>query len=188
MSLVAKFAQAAARNTTTYTAWMANPRWISRQKMGSRKKSIHASQYRVGRYGWMALAAFSVTSTSLATSAARDPIAAPIAESVSVDRKSAIAATPSIETVMNAMAPRTRSTRSRVVSGVPDSDVMAAPGCSPAVGAPPAPGAIEPEIPPGGVPTADARDGPRISTPVAYAPGWSPSAGRPAMIMGRYRA
>ena len=26
MSRVAKFAQAAARNTTTYTAWMANPR------------------------------------------------------------------------------------------------------------------------------------------------------------------
>jgi hypothetical protein len=45
----AKFAQAAARNTTTYTAWMANPRWISRQKIGCRKKSIHASQYRVGK-------------------------------------------------------------------------------------------------------------------------------------------
>ena len=28
MSLVEKFAQAAARNTTTYTAWMPNPRGI----------------------------------------------------------------------------------------------------------------------------------------------------------------
>ena len=56
-----------------------------------------------------------------------------------------------------------------MVSGVPDSDVMAAPGCSPAVGAPPAPGAMDPGAsPPGAVPTAAARDGPRISTPVAY--------------------
>jgi hypothetical protein len=101
------------------------------------------------------------------TSAASDPIAAPIAESVMVDKNKAIAATPSIETVMNAMAPSTRSISSRVVSGVPDSDVIAPPGCSPAVGAPPAPGAIDPESPPGAVPTAAARDGPRISTPVA---------------------
>jgi len=49
MSLVEKFAHAAARNTTTYTAWIPNPRWISRQKTGCRKKSIQASQYRVGR-------------------------------------------------------------------------------------------------------------------------------------------
>lgn len=49
MSLVAKFAQAAPRKTTTYTSWMANPRWMSRQKIGCLKKSIHASQYRVGR-------------------------------------------------------------------------------------------------------------------------------------------
>jgi hypothetical protein len=49
MSLVEKLAQAAARNTATYTAWMANPRWISRQKTGWRKKSIQASQYLVGR-------------------------------------------------------------------------------------------------------------------------------------------
>ena len=49
MSLVEKFAQAAARNTTTYTTWIPNPRWISRQKMGCRKKSIQASQYRVGK-------------------------------------------------------------------------------------------------------------------------------------------
>src|SRR5487761_944274 len=149
MSLVATLAQAAARNTTTYTAWMPNPRWISRQRMGCRKKSIHASQYRVGRYGCTTLAAFSVTSTSLATSVASAPSAAPSAESVSVDRKIAMAATPSMETVMNAIAPRTRSASSRVVSGVPDSDVMAAPACSPAVGAPPAPGAIEPESTPG---------------------------------------
>ncbi len=147
---------------------MANPRWMSRQKMGCLKKSIHASQYRVGRYGCTALAALSVTSTSLATSAPRDPSAAPIAESVSVERNSAIAATPSMETVMNAMAPRTRSASSRVVSGAPDSDVIDPPACSPAVGAPPAPGAIEPDRPPGGVPTAAAREGPRMSTPVAY--------------------
>src|ERR1700719_1993140 len=166
MSLVAKLAQAAARNTATYTAWMANPRWMSRQKMGCRKKSIHASQYRVGRNGCTALAAFSVTSTSLATSAASAPSAAPSAESVNVDRKIAMAATLSIETVMNAIAPRTRSTSSRVVSGAPDSDVMAAPACNPAVGKPLPPGAIEPESPP--VPTADARDGPWMSTPVAY--------------------
>ena len=49
MSLVEKLAQAAARLTTTYTTWIPNPRWISRQKTGCRKKSIQASQYRVGR-------------------------------------------------------------------------------------------------------------------------------------------
>ena len=49
MSLVEKFAQAAARNTTTYTAWIPKPRSISRQKIGWRKKSTQASQYRVGR-------------------------------------------------------------------------------------------------------------------------------------------
>jgi hypothetical protein len=49
MSLVEKLAQAAARNTTTYTACMPNPRWISRQNTGWRKKSIQASQYLVGR-------------------------------------------------------------------------------------------------------------------------------------------
>ena len=122
----------------------------------------------MGRYGCTALAAFSVTRTSLATSTASEPSAAPSAESVIVERKSAIAATPSIETVMKAMAPRTRSMSSRKVSGAPDSDVMDAPGCSPAVGEPPAPGVIEPVIPPGVTPTAAARDGPRISTPAAY--------------------
>ena len=49
MSLVAKFAQAAPRKTATYTSWMPNPRCMSRQKIGCRKKSIHASQYRVGK-------------------------------------------------------------------------------------------------------------------------------------------
>ena len=49
MSLVAKSAQAAPRKTTTYTGWMPNPRWMSRQKIGCRKKSIQASQYRVGK-------------------------------------------------------------------------------------------------------------------------------------------
>src|SRR6266568_1520333 len=77
MSLVEKFAHAAARNTTTYTAWIPNPRWISRQKTGCRKKSIQASQYRVGRYGWTTVAALSVTRTSLATSAASAPSAEP---------------------------------------------------------------------------------------------------------------
>ena len=46
---------------------------MSRQKIGCRKKSIHASQYRVGRYGCTTLAAFSVTSISLMTSAASEP-------------------------------------------------------------------------------------------------------------------
>src|SRR5260370_10729176 len=166
MSRVAKLAQAAARNTTTYTAWMANPRWISRQKMGWRKKSIQARQYLVGRYGCTALAAFSVTSTSLATSVASAPSAAPSAESVNVDRKIAMAATPSIETVINAIAPRTRSTSSRAVSGAPDNDVMAAPACNPAVGKPLPPGAIEPQSPP--PPTPDARHAPSPRTPPAY--------------------
>ncbi|HUK73391.1 MAG TPA: hypothetical protein VLW50_32350 [Streptosporangiaceae bacterium] len=44
MSLVAKFADAAARNMATYTTCIPNPRWLSRQKIGSRKKSIQASQ------------------------------------------------------------------------------------------------------------------------------------------------
>ena len=84
-----------------------------------------------------------------------------------MDRKIAIAATPSIETVMNAMAPRTRSTSWRVVSGVPDSDVMAAPAWSPAVGRRPRPARSSRRSRPGAKPTAEARDGPRISTPMA---------------------
>src|SRR6266699_281552 len=178
MSLVEKFAHAAARNTTTYTAWIPNPRWISRQKTGCRKKSIQASQYRVGRYGWTTVAALSVTSTSLATSAASAPSAEPRAESVMVDRNSAIAATPSMETVMKAIAPAIRSVSWSRLSGAPDSDVTAPPAAcpkkgdgevggawpaSPGMAAPPGPAAPSP----GACPTAAAWDGPSRKTPVA---------------------
>src|SRR6185369_6152863 len=44
MSLLAKLAQAAPRNTNTYTAWMARPRSMSRHGMGSRNRSIQANQ------------------------------------------------------------------------------------------------------------------------------------------------
>ena len=71
---------------------------MSRHRIGSRKRSIQASQYRVGRYGRTEAAASSVTSTWLVTSTASAPIAAPSGESVSVDRNSAIAPTPSIDT------------------------------------------------------------------------------------------
>src|ERR1019366_6885373 len=76
-----------------------------RHKIGWRKKSTQASQYRVGRYGLTDAAAPSVTSTSLVMRAARAPSAAPRAESVTVDRNSAIAPTPSMDTPMNAIAP-----------------------------------------------------------------------------------
>ena len=44
MSLVEKFAHAIARNTATYTACRARPRSMSRHGIGSRKRSIQASQ------------------------------------------------------------------------------------------------------------------------------------------------
>src|SRR5580693_6031992 len=97
-----------------------------RQTIGSRKKSIQASQYRVGRYGSTVEAAFSVTSTSLVISAASAPRAAPSAESVTVDRNSAIAPTPSMDTAMNEIAPIVRSAMSAGLIAVPDSDVAAA--------------------------------------------------------------
>ena len=100
------------------------------------------------------MAALSVTSTSLATSAASAPNAEPRAESVMVDRNNAIAATPSIDTVMKAMAPAIRSVSWSRLSGAPDSDVAAPPAAWPAVGA---------------CPTAAAWDGPSRNTPVAYA-------------------
>ena len=118
------------------------------------------------------MAALSVTSTSLATSAASAPSAEPRAESVMVDRNSAIAATPSIDTVMKAMAPAIRSVSWSRLSGAPDSDVTAPPAACPAVGAcpasppPPAP-PTAPVTPPGVCPTAAARDGPSRKTPVA---------------------
>src|SRR6266545_372483 len=74
---------------------------MSRQKIGWRKKSTQANQYRVGRYGLTPAAASSSTSTWLVTSTASAPNPAPSDESVSVDRNSAIAATPSMHTVMN---------------------------------------------------------------------------------------
>src|ERR1700753_3816382 len=88
----------------------------------------------------MADAALRVTSTSLATSAASAPMAAPRAESARVDRNRAIAATPSMDTVMNPTAQATRSPSCSRDSGAPDSDVTPAPASPP-----PAP----PRAPPG---------------------------------------
>src|SRR5450755_16533 len=96
-----------------------------RHRIGSRKKSSQASQYRVGMYGAMAEAEFSVTSTWLVIRAASAPSAAPREESVTVDRNSAIAPTPSIDTEMKATAPSIRSSSSPGVSPEPDSDVAA---------------------------------------------------------------
>src|SRR5919112_3198971 len=110
---------------------------MSRQRIGSRKKSIQASQYRVGRYGRIAAAASSVTSTWLVTSTASAPIAAPSAESVTVDRNSAIAATPSIETTMYATVASSRSTRPAGLIVTPDSEVTSAGSATPADGSPP---------------------------------------------------
>ena len=69
-----------------------------------------------------------MTSTSLVISAASAPSAAPSAESVMVDRNSAIAATPSMDTAMKATAPSVRIAMSAGVIAVPDSVVAAAPG------------------------------------------------------------
>src|SRR5450759_1528397 len=96
-----------------------------RHRIGWRKKSTQASQYRVGRYGLTDAAAPSVTSTSLVMRAARAPSAAPRAESVTVDRNSAIAPTPSMETPMNAIAPAVLISTSAGVSPPPDSEVAA---------------------------------------------------------------
>src|SRR6266702_583141 len=96
---------------------------MSRQNTGSRKKSIQASQYRVGRYGWTDPAASRVTRTSLVMTTASAPSPAPSAESVSVDRNSAIEATPSIDTVMNPIVASTRTASGVGVSGAPDSEV-----------------------------------------------------------------
>src|SRR5215472_2637945 len=91
-----------------------------RHRIGSRKKSTQASQYRVGRYGLTEPAAFRVTSTWLVTSAASAPRAAPRDESVTVDRNSAIAPTPSMDTPMNAIAPAVLTRMSAGVRVVPD--------------------------------------------------------------------
>src|ERR1700748_2859139 len=96
-----------------------------RHRMGWRKKSTQASQYRVGMYGLTAVAEFRVTRTSLATKAANAPRAAPSEESVTVDRNSAIAPTPSMDTAMNDTAPSVRSAISAGLSPVPDSEVAA---------------------------------------------------------------
>src|SRR5712691_5629877 len=96
-----------------------------RHKIGWRKKSTHASQYRVGKYGLTAVAEFSVTSTSLVTSAASAPRAAPRDESATVDKNSAIAPTPSMDTAMKVTAPRVRSSIWARVSPEPDSEVAA---------------------------------------------------------------
>src|SRR6266545_275889 len=96
---------------------------MSRQKIGWRKKSTQANQYRVGRYGLTPAAASSSTSTWLVTSTASAPNPAPSDESVSVDRNSAIAATPSMHTVMNPTVASTRSTSWVRLIGAPDSEV-----------------------------------------------------------------
>src|SRR5690349_20210700 len=116
---------------------MPAPRSMSRHSTGSRKKSIQASQYRVGRYGRIAAAASRVTSTWLVTRTASAPMAAPSADSVNVDRNSAMAATPSIDTTMYATVPTSRSTSPTGVIVTPDSDVTSAgrdtavDGCAP---------------------------------------------------------
>ena len=64
-------------------------------------------------------------------SAASAPSAAASGESVTVERNSAMAATPSIDTVMKPTAPPMRSSNCTTVSGGPDSEV-ALPDCRPA--------------------------------------------------------
>src|SRR5436190_14974420 len=98
---------------------------MSRQNTGWRKKSIHANQYRVGRYGCTDAAASSVIRMSLVITTASAPSPAPSDESVSVDRNSAIDATPSIDTVMNPTVASTRNASCVGVNGSPDSEVTA---------------------------------------------------------------
>jgi hypothetical protein len=104
------------------------------------------------------------------TRAASEPRAAPRAESVMVERNSAIAATPSMDTVMKAIAPAVRSASCSRLSGAPDSEVTAPPAACPPVGTVPAiPGPTGPAgAPPGGgCPTAAAWEGPSSRVPVA---------------------
>src|SRR5436190_24283850 len=88
--------------------------------MGSRNRSTHASQYRVGNQSRTEPAASSVTSTVLPTSTASPPSAAPSEESVTVERNSDTAATPSMDQPMYATMPAVRSSSCTVVNGVPD--------------------------------------------------------------------
>src|SRR3954468_17383343 len=62
------------------------------------------SQYRVGREGWRGRAASTVSKSEEPMRKASAPRLAAWGESVRVDRKRAIAATPSSETVMKPMA------------------------------------------------------------------------------------
>ena len=89
---------------------MAKPRSMSRQKIGSRKKSTQASQYRVGRYG---LTAGRVEGDQhlAGDQYGQRAKGGTEAESVKVDRNSAIAATPSIDKAMNPTVPSTRMVR-----------------------------------------------------------------------------
>src|SRR3954468_17479327 len=121
---------------------MPSPRSMSRQKIGSRKKSTQASQYRVGRNGRMETAASSTTRASLAIRAAIAPSAAPRGESVTVDRNSAIAATPNIDTVMKATAPSSRRVNSVGDSVTPESEVT--PSGSPSAAGVPVPNRTTP--------------------------------------------
>src|SRR5688572_5090439 len=99
---------------------------MSRHRIGSRNRSIHASQYRVGRYGRTLAAASSVTSTWLAMSAASAPSVAPSGESVTVDRNSAMAPTPSIDTPMYPTVAAILTASWVPVSVVPDTVTAAA--------------------------------------------------------------
>src|SRR5215469_6180193 len=106
---------------------------MSRQRIGCRKKSTQASQYRVGRYGLTAAAELSATSTPLVISAASAPSVAASDESVSVDRNSAIAPTPSMDTAIKAMAPSVRMNMSAGVIVVPESVLAMTPDVRPLV-------------------------------------------------------
>src|ERR671916_3228830 len=92
--------------------------------MGSRNRSTNASQYRVGRYGAIGEAASRVNSSDEVTSTASAPSAAASGESVSVEKKSPNAATPSMDTVTYPMASTLRPASSDWVSEVPDTDVV----------------------------------------------------------------
>jgi len=73
-----------------------------------------------------------VTSTWLVTSTASAPIAAPSAESVTVERNSAIAATPTIEITMYATVPSNRSASPAGLIVTPESDVTSGGSATPA--------------------------------------------------------
>src|SRR3954462_821739 len=96
---------------------------MSRHWIGTRKKSTKASQYRVGRYGANDDAASRVNSSEEATRIPSAPSIATSGESVSVEKNSANAATPSMETATYPMASAVRQAISVEDRSVPDTDV-----------------------------------------------------------------